>query len=100
MDDGNRARESERTCLCADAAGHDSGLGSVIRQKIVETRTSIIVPVFNEASLIRPFLQPLRERAPEAEIIVADGGSSDGTDRLATGFFDQVVARDAGAGGR
>jgi len=52
---------------------------------------SIIVPVLNEALLIRPFLQHLRERAPEAEIIVADGGSSDGTLDLATGFCDQLV---------
>ena len=59
---------------------------------------SIIVPVFNEASLIRPFLQHLRERAPEAEIIVADGGSSDGTDRLAAGFCDQLVESDRGRG--
>src|SRR5207247_8866016 len=55
------------------------------------TRFSIVVPVFNEAALIRPCLQHLRERAPEAEIIVADGGSSDGTDRLAAGFCDQLV---------
>src|SRR6266704_2005296 len=52
---------------------------------------SIIVPVFNEALLIRPFLAHLRERAPEAEIIVADGESSDGTVELATGFCDQLV---------
>src|SRR5438552_4051389 len=52
---------------------------------------SIIVPVFNEALLIQPFLQHLRERAREAEIIVADGGSSDGTVELATGFCDQLV---------
>src|SRR5438874_11858347 len=52
---------------------------------------SVIIPVFNEASLIRPFLQHLRERAPDAEIIVADGGSSDGTVDLATGFCDQLV---------
>ncbi len=52
---------------------------------------SVIVPAFNEASLIRPFLQHLRERAPGAEIIVADGGSSDGTVDLATGFCDQLV---------
>src|SRR6266498_3323500 len=32
---------------------------------------SVIVPAFNETSLIRPFLQHLRERAPGAEIIVA-----------------------------
>ena len=60
-------------------------------EKSVRMQFSIIVPVFNEAPLIRPFLQHLRERAPEAEIIVTDGGSSDGTDRLAAGFCDQVV---------
>ena len=60
-------------------------------EKSVRTQFSIIVPVFNEAQLIRPFLQHLRERAPEAEIIVADGGSSDGTVDLTAGFCDQLV---------
>ena len=54
-------------------------------------RFSIIVPVFNEALLIRPFLQHLRDRAPEAEIIVADGGSTDHTGDLSVGFCDQLV---------
>ena len=66
--------------------------------KSVGTQISIVVPVFNEAPLIRPFLEHLRERAPEAEIIVADGGSSDGTDRLAAGFCDQLVESDRGRG--
>jgi rSAM/selenodomain-associated transferase 2 len=57
----------------------------------MRTKFSVIVPVFNEASLIRPFLQHLRDRAPEAEIIVADGGSTDGTAELAAGFCDQIV---------
>jgi rSAM/selenodomain-associated transferase 2 len=52
---------------------------------------SIIVPVLNEASLICPFLAHLHELAPGAEIIVADGGSTDGTDLLAAKFCDQVV---------
>jgi rSAM/selenodomain-associated transferase 2 len=52
---------------------------------------SIIVPVFNEAPLIGRFLAHLRERAPGAEIIVADGGSSDGTADLAAGLCNQVV---------
>src|SRR6059036_4171145 len=52
---------------------------------------SIIVPVFNEAPLIRPFLQHLRERAPGAEIIVADGGSTDGTAHLAADLCDRLV---------
>ena len=41
--------------------------------------------------MIRRFLQHLRERAPDAEIIVADGKSSDGTADLAAGLCDQLV---------
>jgi rSAM/selenodomain-associated transferase 2 len=58
---------------------------------MLHVRLSIIVPVFNEAPLIRPFLARLRERAPGAEIIVVDGGSTDGTDQLADGLCDQLV---------
>ena len=54
-------------------------------------QVSIIVPVFNEASLIRTFLLHLRQRAPDAEIVVVDGASSDGTDGLSEGFCDQLV---------
>ena len=54
-------------------------------------RVSIIIPAFNEALLIRPFLWNLRERTRGAEIIVVDGGSTDGTDRLAEGFCDHVI---------
>jgi rSAM/selenodomain-associated transferase 2 len=52
---------------------------------------SIIVPVLNEALLLRSFLEHLRERATGAEIIVADGGSSDGTVELVRGSCDQLV---------
>jgi rSAM/selenodomain-associated transferase 2 len=52
---------------------------------------SIVVPVFNEAPLIRRFLAHVRERAPGAEIIIADGASSDGTADLAAGFCDRLV---------
>src|SRR5437899_3119679 len=54
-------------------------------------QVSIIIPVFNEAPLIRPFLRHLRERATGAEIIVAECGSTDGTADLASGFCDQLV---------
>ena len=54
-------------------------------------QVSIIIPVFNEAPLIRPFLSNLRERTQGAEIIVVDGASTDGTDRLAQGFCDQMI---------
>jgi rSAM/selenodomain-associated transferase 2 len=55
-------------------------------------KVSIIVPVFNEAPIIREFLQHLRERAAGTEIIVADGGSHDGTANLARGLCDQLLA--------
>ena len=54
-------------------------------------QVSIVIPVLNEALLIRPFLTNLRERTLGAEIIVVDGGSTDGTDQLAQGFCDQVI---------
>jgi rSAM/selenodomain-associated transferase 2 len=57
---------------------------------------SIIVPVFNEAPLIRRFLTHLRERAPGAEIIVADGGSTDGTADFAADVCDRLVASEQG----
>jgi rSAM/selenodomain-associated transferase 2 len=69
------------------------GLNTLTTDLVKSTRTqfSIIVPVFNEATLIRPFLHQLRERAPGGEIIVADGGSPDGTADLAQGFCDQII---------
>jgi rSAM/selenodomain-associated transferase 2 len=54
-------------------------------------QVSIIIPVLNEALLIRPFLLNLRDRTLGAEIIVVDGGSTDSTDRLAQGFCDQLI---------
>lgn len=58
---------------------------------IVPSDVSIIVPVLNEARAIGPFLAHLRAHASAAEIIVVDGGSSDGTPDLAAKLADQVV---------
>ena len=54
-------------------------------------QVSIIIPVYNEAPSVQRFLSNLRERTGGAEIIVVDGASTDGTDRLAQGFCDQVI---------
>lgn len=54
-------------------------------------RFSIIVPVLNEAALIRQFLQHLRAAAPDAQIIVVDGDSSDGTVDLCRELADRVL---------
>ena len=63
-----------------------------ISHDMLQVQVSIIVPVFNEAQLIQPFLARLRERAPGAEIIVVDGASTDGTAQLAAGLSDRLVA--------
>jgi cellulose synthase/poly-beta-1,6-N-acetylglucosamine synthase-like glycosyltransferase len=57
------------------------------------TRLSIIVPTLDEARNIEELLAHLAPiRARGAEIIVADGGSSDGTPALATPAADKVLA--------
>jgi len=56
-----------------------------------ESTISIIIPVANEAALIRAFLLHLRDRAPGAELVVVDGGSTDGTAVLAQELADHVV---------
>ena len=57
---------------------------------------SIIIPVLNEAGLIRSFLQHLRTEAPTAEIIVVDGGSDDGTVELCETLADRVLVATGG----
>jgi len=52
---------------------------------------SIIVPVLNEAPIIRGLLEQLRLVAPGAEIIVVDGGSSDGTPTLCHEVADHIL---------
>src|SRR5579863_2043703 len=62
-------------------------------------RLTIVVPVLNEAAIIVAALQalaPLRTRG--AEIIVVDGGSSDGTPDLAQSLADRVIAAPSGRG--
>ncbi len=58
---------------------------------------SIIMPVLNEVSILEDALnrlQPLRERGHE--LIVVDGGSRDGSMRLASRLADRVLISGAG----
>jgi len=62
-------------------------------------RLTIVLPVLNEAAIIVAALQelaPLRRRG--AEIIVADGGSRDGTAQLAKPFADRIITVRRGRG--
>jgi len=62
-------------------------------------RLTIVVPVLNEAAIIAAALAALAPlRARGAEIIVADGGSHDGTAQLAGPFADRVITVPRGRG--
>ena len=66
---------------------------------MVAQRLSVVVPALNEAARIRDALEalaPLRGRGHE--VIVADGGSTDGTPQLAVGLCDRVVSSARGRG--
>jgi rSAM/selenodomain-associated transferase 2 len=57
---------------------------------------SIVLPVLDEAALVHDFLLHLREVAPESEIIVVDGGSSDGTVTIAEPLADLLITAPRG----
>ena len=59
---------------------------------------SIIVPTLNEAHSIGPTLDALADCARGAEVIVADGGSEEGTVEIARGRGAKVVAAGRGRG--
>ncbi|MGH3540568.1 MAG: glycosyltransferase, partial [Pseudonocardiaceae bacterium] len=51
---------------------------------------SIVVPTLNEASRIEHCLQCLRSDFPDCELVVVDGGSTDGTVDLAAHYARTV----------
>jgi rSAM/selenodomain-associated transferase 2 len=56
------------------------------------TRLSVVVPMLNEGFAIGATLAALRTGAPNAEVIVVDGGSTDQSVDVARNLADRVVA--------
>lgn len=69
-------------------------------------RVSFIIPVLNEEAVVASLLRQLRQAFPEAELLVVDGGSHDGTIGQAQPLCDQLLesapgrARQMNIGGR
>lgn len=60
--------------------------------------TSIIIPTLNEASMLPATLESLRRQNTDMEIIVCDGGSTDGTADIARDAGAQVITTAPGRG--
>ena len=67
--------------------------GNLRRMHSATGRLTIVIPVLDEAPIIAASLQALAAlRARGAEVIVVDGGSSDGSAALARPLADRVIA--------
>ena len=54
-------------------------------------RLSVIVPILNEERAIGATLEAIRRGAPDAEVIVVDGGSSDRSVEISRPLADRVI---------
>ena len=61
-------------------------------------RVSVIIPTLDEVARLPPLIAALRREAELAEIIVADGGSADGTEAVAEALGARVVRTAPGRG--
>jgi rSAM/selenodomain-associated transferase 2 len=64
-----------------------------VRREVNPASISIVIPTLDEAAGIVAFLEPMQPlRARGVEIVLADGGSSDGTVAAATPLVDRVIS--------
>mgnify|MGYP001820337800 CR=1 FL=1 len=57
---------------------------------------SFVIPVLNEAEVLPALLQHLRGAFPDAQLVVVDGGSTDGSPALAETLCDQLLHSEPG----
>lgn len=72
------------------AAPPDRGVAAAARW-MGEPLVSVIVPVLNESGQLPAFLAHLQAWRQQVEIIVVDGGSSDGSDHIALPLCDTLL---------
>jgi rSAM/selenodomain-associated transferase 2 len=63
-----------------------------------EPRVSVVIPTVDEASRLQALIEALRREPELAEIIVADGGSTDGTKELAARLGTKLIESARGRG--
>lgn len=61
-----------------------------------QVAASFVIPVLNEQAIIGELLLDLRQRFPDCELLVVDGGSSDRTVAVAMPLCDQLMVSDPG----
>jgi rSAM/selenodomain-associated transferase 2 len=76
----------------------EEGLQSRHAQRVPPRTLSVVIPTFNEASVLSETVQRARALSEISEIIVVDGGSSDGTVAIAKRFGCRVLAAPRGRG--
>lgn len=64
----------------------------------VERRVSVVIPTLNEAGRLAALIEALRREPELKEIIVADGGSIDGTASIAARLGARLVTSECGRG--
>jgi rSAM/selenodomain-associated transferase 2 len=77
---------------------------TAVQQRVAKiseaTTVSVVIPVLNEAEALPVTIQHLRRNESIHEIIVVDGGSSDGTAQLGEQLGCRVLASTSGRGGQ
>ena len=76
---------------CADLSPHDGGR-PCRREPVASPWVSVVVPALDEAGALAQSLLPLQSgRGRDVEVLVVDGGSRDGTRRVAHPLCDRVL---------
>ncbi|MDX1438992.1 MAG: glycosyltransferase [Rubricoccaceae bacterium] len=75
----------------------DTAASSVFEQGRSRVKASVVVPTLNEEKTLEKVLGPLRALAAtlDLELIVSDGGSTDGTLSLSLALADRVVTHES-----